>query len=90
MTTPSTLITKIVEVTSTVTVTINPAQFTAEFMAEFRDLFYAFDDIDDHIKHLAQLAARELLHGNSAEGYGPLDEMEIQASVLDRSTEIVS
>jgi hypothetical protein len=60
-------------------------------MQEFRESFYEFDDIDDHIKHLAQCYVREICgNGDFTEGYGFLDEMGIHFKIIDQDEEIVS
>jgi hypothetical protein len=81
---------KIVTVTFEVEVEIdgsNEAIFTEEWMAGFREVFYPFFEIDDHIKHLAQLHAREMSDG-FVEGYGPLKDCGIKMRTLDTYEEI--
>jgi hypothetical protein len=62
---------KTVTITQEVEIEIDETKFTKEFMSEFRDSFYNFKTLDDHIKHLAQLSARGCIGswGDVPEGY---------------------
>lgn len=73
---------KKVQVTSVVNVTIDESKFTSEFMQEFRESYYPFKTIDDHIQHLGQMYARGLYSEipGFIEGYGPANEMGISFS----------
>ena len=79
---------KNVVVTMTVSVEVDESKFTDEYMRIFREVFYDFDTIDDHIMHLAQLEARGLLDDENQEGYGKLSSMGIKVRVEDRMEEI--
>ena len=81
---------RIVNVTIAVEVEVDEAKFTPQFMAEFRESFYHFNTIDRHIEHIGQLAAREILHDDFTEGYGPLAELGIKARIVDQDQEIVA
>lgn len=86
------MITKTIQVTQTIKVTVNEAKFTSEFMAGFRDAFYPFDDLNEHIEHIAQMTARGLLTGMEdefIEGYGKVIDMGIKAEVVDVETEVI-
>lgn len=74
------MITKLIEVTQHIAVTIDETQFTEEFLAEFDRYFYDFDgDLDEHFKHLAQLYARGVYDETDyIEGYGPAKSMGIK------------
>ena len=74
-----------------VDVIVDETTFTPEFMSEFEASFFPFDTIEEHICHIAQLEAREVLDRKFTEGYGPLALMGIEASVVPSSlsTEIV-
>ena len=81
----------LVEVTQTVEVEVDEETFTEEFMKEYRETFYQFQTIDDHIKHIAQMEARGLLPATGygfVEGYGYIDIMGIKAEVIDQVEEI--
>jgi len=86
--------TKTVAVTQYVTVTIDESKFTPGFLQEFGEGFYQFDNIDEHIEHLAQLTARALYPETKfwtdtfIEGYGPAQDMGIETSINSRDTEI--
>ena len=86
------MVTKVVEVTQTIEVTVDETKFDAESMAEFRDGMYPFVNIDDHIKHLAALEAQSYISHGAAfiEGYGPMNEMGIRVTTDGLETEIVS
>lgn len=82
------MITKQVEVVQLVEVTVDETKFTPEFMAEFRESFYDYSTVNDHIEHLAQLQARGLINmpeinNRFIEGYGPANEMGIVTQSLD-------
>ena len=73
------MITRKVQVTSTVEVTIDELKFDAAFMQEFRESFYNFTTLDDHIEHLGQMYARGLYeNGDFIEGYGRTQDMGIK------------
>lgn len=88
------MITKTVNVTIEVEVTVDETKFTEEFLREFRETMYQFNDLDDHIKHLAQLSARGLCQlskydpGERVEGYGPIGDMGISAQVTEQDEEV--
>lgn len=78
---------KTVYVTLTIDVEVDETKFTDEFMQEFRDTFYQFNKLDDHIEHLAQLHARGIYDDDSfIEGYGPASDMGIRLSHIDTET----
>lgn len=61
-----------------VQVTVNRRMFTKKFLADFRKQFYNFQDIDEHLRHLAWLYARGLADNHSfIEGYGQASEVGI-------------
>jgi hypothetical protein len=80
----------VVRVSQDVEVTIDPAKFTPEFMAEFRESFFDFDTVAEHIEHLAQLHARGITdYDEFIEGYGPARDMGIRFKVLGTDIETV-
>lgn len=87
------MITKQVEVTQTVEVTVDETKFTPEWMQSFRETFYKYHTVDDHLKHLGQLEARGLTYqphvdNTFIEGYGNANEMGISARVVDTEVKI--
>lgn len=82
------MITKTVRVTFDINVTIDETKFDDIFMEEFRDTFYKFWEIDEHIEHLAQLYAR-CGDMNFIEGYGSPNEMKISFKTVGIEAEIV-
>lgn len=77
-----------VQVVFEVEVTVDESKFTPEWLADWRESFYSFHSVEDHIEHIAQLAARDALQQNFTEGYGPLADMGIEASVVSQQQEI--
>ena len=76
--------TKTIEVVIAVKVTVDESKFTPEFMDEFKESFYQFDDLDDHMKHIAQMEARGILTGSAnefIEGYGLAMDMGIECEI---------
>lgn len=74
---------KTVEVVFHVDVEMDEQKFTPAFMAEFSEAISAdIDSIDEHAKHIAQMAARGVLSDKFTEGYGPLTDMGISARVM--------
>ena len=60
-----------VEVETIIIVKVDESKFDKEFIDHFKQYFYDFEDIDEHIEHLAQLYSRGLADNNSfIEGYG--------------------
>ena len=80
-----------VSVTQEVDVTIDSAKFSPEFMAEFRESFFRFTTVEEHVEHLGQLHARGLAgYGRGeyfVEGYGPLSSMGIVLEEVAGTTE---
>lgn len=75
------------QVTSTFywVVEIDETKFDETFMQEFRDSFYQFDTLEEHIEHITQLQARGLIDlidkpDTFIEGYGPAQDMGIAMS----------
>jgi hypothetical protein len=89
------MITKQVEVTQIVEVTIDETKLTPEWMASFRDIFYNYHSVNDHLGHLAQLEARGLTyqpHVNNSfiEGYGNANDLGIKIRVVEAEVEVRS
>ena len=79
-----------VDVITRVKVTVDETKFTPQFMEEFRQSFYPFDTIDEHIRHLAQLFAREIADETDfIEGYGMPAEMGIKFLHISGDEEVV-
>lgn len=87
------MITKQVEVTQLVEVTVDESRFTDEWMESFRKMFYTYNSVDEHLQHLAQLEARGITYqphvsNEFIEGYGNASDMGISIRVLDVEMEI--
>ena len=68
-----------INIDQNVVVTIDRAKFSEEFMREFRECFYPFDTIEEHLRHLATLYARGIAYnGGFIEGYGEAEAMGIK------------
>lgn len=79
---------RIVLVETRVEVEVDESKFTPEFMEEFRGSFFDFETVEEHIEHIGQLEAREVLETRFTEGYGPLKDLGISARVLGVETSI--
>lgn len=77
-----------VEVLFTIDVEIDESKFDEKFMKEFRESFFNFNTIEEHIEHLGQLAVRGVAHDNFIEGYGHPDEMGIVFTEEDWESEL--
>lgn len=77
----------LVTISTMVEVQVREELFTEEWLAEWRRAFYPFHTVNDHIEHIAQLAARDMLSETFTEGYGPLADMGISARTVDWSQE---
>ena len=77
-----------VEVRQLIEVEIDESKFDEQFMQEFRESFYNFTTLDDHIAHIGQLEARGML-GTFIEGYGPAKDMGIKAEVKSWDMEVL-
>ncbi len=79
-----------VVITQEVTVTVNVKKFTAKFMKEFRESFYNFYDVPDHIEHLGQLYARGIVTESTdfIEGYGDPKSFGIKFNHVSFDTEV--
>lgn len=81
---------KAVQVTQVVRVTIDESKFTPEFMREFQAHFYPFTSIERHLEHLAQLYARGLADNFAfIEGYGPAKDMGIKFEDVSQCQELI-
>jgi hypothetical protein len=84
------VIKKRVFVSQEVEVEVDETKFDEAFMQEFRESFYNFHTLDEHIEHLAQLMGRGLATGYSddfIEGYGRAKDMGIRMNDDMRSIE---
>jgi hypothetical protein len=80
-----------VEVTFLVEVEIDETKLTPEFMEHFRQYFYDFESVDEHIEHLAQLEARNLIGDTPdsvIEGYGKKSQWSLKTRVVDGNQEM--
>jgi hypothetical protein len=81
---------KEVQVTQVVRVTIDESKFTPEFLQEFRTYLYPFDTIDRHIEHLGQLYARGIASDFSfIEGYGEAKDAGIKFEDVAQEQELL-
>ena len=70
-------------ITSQVHVSVDETKFTPQFMSEFKESFYPFESIEEHLSHLAQMHARGLCDDHSfIEGYGQAQSMGIKFSIV--------
>lgn len=74
-----------VVVTQTIEVEVDETKFTPEFMAEFREHFYNFHTMKEHVGHLGQLYARDLVDEYTIfiEGYGDVKKLGIVFNAID-------
>lgn len=82
---------KTVRVTQTIEVTIDEDKFDEEFLQEFRESFYPFHDVNDHIQHLAQLYARGIAYDSPTcfiKGYRQESDMGIKFDTIEIDIEI--
>ena len=79
-----------VTITQVVELEIDETKFDETFLAEFRESFYPFPDVERHAQHLAQLFVRSLWDGPDRfiEGYGRAADFGIRAQVIDQEEEI--
>lgn len=78
-----------VTVTQEVIVELDETKFDEKFFIEFRESYYNFLTLEQHIEHLAQLGARGLISmiDPFIEGYGPAKDMGIEVKVQDTEIE---
>lgn len=69
-------------VTQMIKVTVDETKFDETFMEEFRDSFFPFDTLEEHVCHLGQLHARGVEDDEFIEGYGPAEDMGITLRTL--------
>ncbi len=63
---------------------LDESKFDENFMESFKDYFYDFDSLNEHIEHLAQLYLRGIYdNGSFIEGYGKADNMGIKFHHID-------
>jgi hypothetical protein len=68
-----------ITMTQNCVVEIDKNKFNKQFMKEFRESFYQFHTIEEHMIHLGQLFMRGIAdNGSLIEGYGPAKEMGIK------------
>jgi len=81
--------TKTVIVAQYIKVTIDESKFNDAFLQEFRENFYNFHTLEEHLEHLAQLYARRIAdNGSFIEGYGEAKDMGIKFETEGTGTEI--
>jgi hypothetical protein len=79
--------TKNVQVTFDISVTVDKSKFTQEFIDNFAKYFFELESIDQHIEHIAELAAKDRLD-EFTEGYGQIKDMGISARINDIVAEV--
>lgn len=75
-----------VERTDEYIIEIDENVMTEEWMDNYRQVFYDFDTIEDHVEHVAQLRARfhnTSFYGGNMEGYG---DVALKGEVRSDST----
>jgi hypothetical protein len=73
-----------IRVTQWIEVSYDDDKFTEEFMKEFQEVFYPFDSVDEHIKHIAQMFARGVISNHGfVEGYGDIRNFGVKCTVED-------
>lgn len=72
-----------IDVTIHVKVTVDESKFTPEWMEEYRKYFYEYYTVEEHMNHLAFLAATGQIAEwpQFIEGYGPSEEMGIKVKI---------
>lgn len=55
-------------------------------MQEFRDTFYNFDTIEEHMEHIGQLVARGIWNDDFVEGYGKPSDLGIEVEIINSET----
>jgi hypothetical protein len=79
-----------VEVTQEVRVVIDDEKINNEFNEAFSAMMWDVDCPEDHAKHLAQMKARGMIGmDNFVEGYGKLEDMNIEVSANHCNEEII-
>lgn len=79
--------------TTYVLVTVDETKFTPEFMEEFRESFFDYETIDEHIEHLGSLYGRGVISGYAdefIEGYGRANEMGIKFKTIVEETDVLN
>lgn len=81
--------TKTIEVTQTIVVTVDESKFTPEFMANFNRHFFDCETIEDHIAFIAKSYAMGVVthNGDFLEGYGVLRDFGINVKRDTAETE---
>jgi hypothetical protein len=81
---------KTVILTSYVDIEVDETKFTDEFMVDFRQSFYEFNTLDDHLAHLARLADGNnfYLLSKFIEGYGEPDDFGIKIHGINYDSEV--
>lgn len=78
-----------VAVTQIVRVSLDESKFDEAFLAEFRESFYPFHDVQRHAEHIGQLIARglfepfDLVRGEFIEGYGTATDFGLSAKIIE-------
>lgn len=77
------MITRDVEITRVVRVTVDETKFTPEFLEEFARFITNYDTVDEHITYLAGLHAAGVIDESSfAEGYGKLEDFGVRFEII--------
>ncbi len=69
---------RIVKIEKLIEVEIDESKFTEEFINDFKESFYPFENMDAHITHIAWLESSRLLN-SFTEGYGDISDFGISA-----------
>lgn len=80
-----------VTLTQTYEVDLDANRFDDDFMAEFRESFFNFHDLEEHAEHIGCLFAAGITERDEfIEGYGIPSEMGIKARWLRSESEVYS
>ena len=72
-------------VNTEIEVTVDETKFTDEFLEEFNTTMFQCDEVEDHMRHIAELAGTGQIgiFDDFLEGYGPLEDFGIKFTVKD-------
>jgi hypothetical protein len=84
------MITREVEVTQIVRVTVDETKFTPEFLADFAKAITNYDSVEEHICYLARMHVRAEIESDSRlEGYGLLHDFGVDFEILSEEDRLL-
>lgn len=77
-----------ITITKMIEVEYDTEKFTDEVINDFNDhIYYVGDKIEEHVKNIVEMHAKDLDYSGFLEGYGPLEDLGVKFNDLSEDVE---